>query len=76
MILKSLSSVQNPTVKRLLLLQSKAKARRIEGGFVVEGLRELEICVSGGYEVKEVYFVPKFVALEDLKKILSKQQNT
>ena len=76
MFLKSLSSIQNPTVKRLLLLQSKAKARRTEGGFVMEGLRELEICVSGGYEVKEVYFVPNFVALEDLQKILSTQTDT
>lgn len=72
---KYISSIQNSTVKRLLLLQSKAKARRNEGGFVVEGLRELTLCISGGYEVKEVYYVPNFVSLKELTEILSEQQD-
>ena len=72
---KHISSVQNPTIKRLLLLQSKAKARRIEDGFVVEGLRELAICVSGGYHVKEVYFVPSLVSLKTLMDLFSEDHH-
>jgi TrmH family RNA methyltransferase len=72
---KNITSVQNPTIKRLLLLQSKAKARRNEDGFVVEGLRELSICISGGYAVKEIYFVPDFVSLDILKGIVSNTQD-
>ncbi|MFT5801079.1 MAG: TrmH family RNA methyltransferase [Nonlabens sp.] len=71
---KNISSVQNPTVKRLLLLQSKAKARRLEDGFLVEGLRELKICISGGYTVKEIYFVPDFVSLETLKGLFTSKE--
>ena len=50
-----LSSVQNPRIKRLLLLQQKSSERRREGVFVVEGRRELEHCVAAGYEVESVF---------------------
>ena len=50
-----ISSLQNPKVKRLLLLQQKSQQRRKEGVFVVEGRRELEHCVEAGYEVESVF---------------------
>ncbi len=50
-----ISSLQNPKVKRLLLLQQKSQQRRKEGVFVVEGRRELEHCVEAGYEVESIF---------------------
>ena len=38
---KQISSFQNPTIKRLLQLQEKSRARKKEGRFVVEGAREI-----------------------------------
>ena len=63
---KHISSSQNSTVKRLLLLQSKSRARTKEGGFIIEGLRELELCVKGGYAVTEIYFVAALVSQEEI----------
>jgi TrmH family RNA methyltransferase len=50
-----ISSVQNPKVKRLLLLQQKSSERRKTGRFVVEGRRELQHCLEAGYEVDTVF---------------------
>ncbi len=72
---KYITSIQNPTVKRLLLLQSKAKARRKADGFVVEGLRELGLCFSGGYVIKEVYYVGNLVDFEAVQQLLPKAQD-
>lgn len=68
---KFISSPQNPTIKRLLQLQSKSRARSKEGGFIIEGLRELELCIKGGYEMKELYFVPALVSEGELLRLFS-----
>lgn len=52
---ETITSAQNPKIKTLLELQEKSKARRREGLFVVEGQRELEHCISVGYEVHTVF---------------------
>lgn len=50
-----ISSVQNPRIKQLLLLQQKSAERRKQGLFVVEGQRELQHCQHAGYEVASVF---------------------
>lgn len=50
-----ISSVQNPRIKQLLLLQQKSSERRKQGVFVVEGMRELQHCQQAGYEVASVF---------------------
>lgn len=52
---ETITSAQNPKIKTLLELQEKSKARRREGLFVVEGQRELEHCISVGYEAHTVF---------------------
>lgn len=55
MRIESITSAQNPKIKTLLELQEKSKARRREGLFVVEGQRELEHCISVGYNIHTVF---------------------
>ena len=55
---ESITSAQNPKIKNLLLLQEKSKARREQGLFVVEGRRELEHCLEGGFRVKTIFYCP------------------
>ncbi len=50
-----IESLQNPRVKRILNLQQKAKARKQEGVFVVEGLREVERALLSGFELLEIW---------------------
>lgn len=61
-----LSSVQNPQVKRLVLLQQKSSERRSQGVFVVEGLREVRHCCEAGYQIETVYQCPELLAETEL----------
>jgi TrmH family RNA methyltransferase len=56
---ETITSAQNPKIKNLLLLQEKSKARREQGLFVVEGRRELEHCLEGGFDVKTIFVCPE-----------------
>ena len=53
-----ITSLQNALVKRVVMLQQKSAARRREGRFVVEGLRELEHCAAAGYAVESLFLCP------------------
>ena len=55
---KEITSLQNPIIKRILLLKEKAKQRNIEGDFVIEGRRELALAIKGGYVIKSLFFEP------------------
>lgn len=63
---KQISSVQNPEIKKLLRLQEKARARKKEGLFVIEGAREIALAIKGGYQLQELYFCPDLCAMEKL----------
>ena len=54
-----ISSVQNPRVKQLVLLQQKSSERRKTGLFVVEGQRETEHCLEAGYQLDSLYYCPE-----------------
>ena len=53
--METITSAQNPKVKKLLALQEKSRLRREEGLFVVEGRRELEHCIEAGYEIDSIF---------------------
>ena len=55
---KEITSLQNPIIKRILLLKDKAKQRNIEGVFIIEGQRELGLAIKGGYVIKSLFFEP------------------
>ena len=48
---KTITSVQNPLVKKIVQLQEKSRERKKSGLFVVEGRREIELAQKGGYEI-------------------------
>jgi RNA methyltransferase, TrmH family len=55
--MKQITSIQNPFIKSLVLLQEKAKARKQSGTFLIEGKREIEIALKGGYIIETVLFL-------------------
>jgi TrmH family RNA methyltransferase len=57
-----ITSAQNPKIKNLLLLQEKSRARREQGLFVVEGRRELEHCLEGGFTVHTLFVCPEIAS--------------
>lgn len=64
-MIEIISSTQNPKVKKLLALQQKSSERRKEGLFVIEGLRELQHCIDGGYEIDTIFFCPAILGIEE-----------
>ena len=68
--MKYLSSQNNPELKRLRLLFLKAKERKKQGAFVIEGVREIEKAILGGYDIHSVFIEEGSESLHS--KILSK----
>ena len=50
-----ISSIHNPKVKQVVVLQQKSSERRKSGLFVVEGRRELMHCLNAGYECHSLF---------------------
>lgn len=57
-MLKKITSLQNPLIKNVFLLQEKSKERKKQGRFVVEGSREIALSLKAGYQI-ETLFVPE-----------------
>ncbi len=66
-MIKEISSLQNPLVKRLLQLQEKSRNRKKEGVFLVEGIREIQLAVKGGYQCEEIYYCDSLFPAENVK---------
>ena len=64
---ETITSASNPKVRNLLLLQEKSRARREQGLFVVEGRRELEHCLEGGFTVRTLFFCPEIAGTAGLE---------
>ncbi len=70
--MKQISSIQNPYVKMLMLLQEKAKSRKQNGLFLIEGQREIALALAGGYHVETVLFFPDLFGYDEVKVLLPK----
>jgi TrmH family RNA methyltransferase len=49
-----ITSLQNPLIKYVLQLQDKARDRKRDGAFVIEGGKEIKMAMDNGYEIKNV----------------------
>ena len=70
--MKQITSIQNPFIKSLVLLQEKAKARKQSGTFLIEGKREIELAIKGNYEIETILFLPELVTESEINKIVNK----
>lgn len=50
-------------VKHVMQLQEKARLRRETTRFIIEGRRELQLALQGGYELETLFWVPEWGAL-------------
>ncbi|WP_419210992.1 TrmH family RNA methyltransferase [Maribacter sp. X9] len=53
---KYISSVQNPLIKKALLLKEKSRERKKTGLFLLEGMRELQIAKGTGYDIVTIFY--------------------
>lgn len=60
--MKQITSIQNPFIKSLVLLQEKAKTRKQTGTFLIEGKREIELALKGNYEIETILFLSEIIS--------------
>ena len=66
-----ISSLQNPSVKNLVKL-NKARERRDQNLFVIEGARELSLALAGDYSIEEVYVCEELFAASRYPTVLER----
>ncbi|MCB0805441.1 MAG: RNA methyltransferase [Bacteroidales bacterium] len=59
--METITSLQNPKIKRLVRLREKSSFRKSEGVFIIEGLREIILALQSGYQIEELYIWPEVV---------------
>jgi RNA methyltransferase, TrmH family len=60
-MIRQITSLQNPLVKEVLLLQEKPRERKARGLFVIEGSREVRLAVSSGFQLSSLFFCPEIL---------------
>lgn len=63
-----ITSPRNPSVKNLLLLQEKPRARKDQNLIVIEGVREVSLALSNGFELTALFICPHVVTEKDRNK--------
>ncbi len=59
-----ITSLHNPKIKNIVLLQEKSRERRKQNLVVVEGFREVGIALAGGYLLKEAFYCREIADLD------------
>lgn len=67
--MKHIESPQNSIIKKLFQMREKSRLRKQEGLFIIEGLKELQLALSSGYEITDLYFCPNIISEKKLKSI-------
>src|SRR5680860_838290 len=67
---KQISSLQNPLVKKIGVLQDKSRERKKSGLFVLEGLRELQLAIKGNYTLDTVLYQGDLISKDVLFDVL------
>lgn len=70
---KEISSLQNPLIKKVLVLKEKSRERKKTGEFILEGLRELQLAVKGNYEIRILFFNEAIVSEETILELRQAQ---
>ncbi|MBT7243136.1 MAG: RNA methyltransferase [Flavobacteriaceae bacterium] len=74
-MLKNISSFQNPLIKKVLLLQEKAKERKKSSLFIIEGKREIKLALKGGYKMNTLLFCSDIISENDVSNFLNTDVN-
>lgn len=75
MIVKKIESTQNPQIKSILQLQEKARNRKKEGLFIIEGLREIELARAGNYQLETILFCSAILDIDTLVPFITPTTN-
>jgi TrmH family RNA methyltransferase len=64
---KIITSLQNPLVKNILLLQEKPRERKNQCVFLIEGQREIRLAVMSGFTINTFLYCPGLITQPELE---------
>jgi len=70
-MVKTISSLQNPLIKNLLLLQEKPRERKEQNLIVIEGTREIRLALMAGFTITNLIYCKDLIPEVDLNAMLS-----
>lgn len=68
--MEKITSLQNPRIKNIAKL-SKAKERREQNLFIIEGARELTLALAANYAIDTVFLCPELFSKTDYPEVLN-----
>ncbi len=68
-MIQQITSLQNPLIKNVLLLSEKSRERKKQDLFIIEGLREFKLAVSGKFSIQSVFICPELLLPEEVTNI-------
>ncbi|MCC8145579.1 MAG: RNA methyltransferase [Bacteroidales bacterium] len=68
--MERITSLQNPRIKNISKLAAKAKERKEQELFIIEGARELSLAIAGNYNFDSVYICPELFVKTDYPDVL------
>jgi TrmH family RNA methyltransferase len=73
--MKEITSIQNSYIKNLIKLQEKARERKKQGLFIIEGKREISLAISSEYEFDSILFCPKIISEKEIIQFFNQNIN-
>jgi len=68
----TITSTANPKIKNILALE-KARERRQQNLFIIEGIKELSLAIAGNYVLNSVFFCEEIISAEQLLSIVKNE---
>ena len=68
---KLITSLQNPLVKNILLLEEKPRERRVQNLIVIEGFREIRLAITTGFTISSLLYCREIIHDEEFRSLLS-----
>ena len=73
--MKEISSIQNSYVKNLLKLQEKARERKKQNLFIIEGNREISLAIASNYEFDTILYYPELISEKEILQLFNANVN-
>ncbi|MDL2243639.1 RNA methyltransferase [Bacteroidales bacterium OttesenSCG-928-J19] len=68
--MEKITSLQNNRIKNIIKLRSKARDRKEQNLFLIEGAREISLAQAGGYVIDSLFLCPELFQKTDYPQIL------
>jgi TrmH family RNA methyltransferase len=73
--MKEITSIHNSYIKKLLKLQEKARERKKQGLFLIEGKREISLAIASQYEFDTILYLEDFISENEILHLFNSNVN-